>query len=75
MLKKLILLPISMFFAVALSGCSQTIDEPEVHITAPEQMYQNAQEALDTGNMLKATRILEALESRYPFGHKLCKCS
>lgn len=68
MLKKLILLPISMFFAVALSGCSQTIDEPEVHITAPEQMYQNAQEALDTGNMLKATRILEALESRYPFG-------
>ncbi len=68
MSKKITLLPISMIFALVLSGCSQTIDEPEIQITAPEQMYQNAQEALDTGNMLKATRTLEALESRYPFG-------
>jgi len=68
MSKKITLLPISMIFALVLSGCSQTIDEPEIQITAPEQMYQQAQAALDTGNMLKATRILEALESRYPFG-------
>lgn len=68
MSKKITLLPLSMIFAFVLAGCSQTIDEPDIQITAPEQMYQNAQEALDTGNMLKATRILEALESRYPFG-------
>jgi len=68
MSKKITLLPISIIFALALSGCSQTIDEPEIQITAPEQMYQNAQTALDTGNLVKATRILEALESRYPFG-------
>jgi len=68
MSKKITLLPISMVFALVLSGCSQTIDEPEIQITAPEQMYQQAQDALDTGNMLKATRVLEALESRYPFG-------
>jgi len=73
MSKKITLLPISMIFALVLSGCSQTIDEPEIQITAPEQMYQQAQAALDTGNMLKATRILEALESRYPFGPQATK--
>jgi len=68
MIKKRSLATISLVLALGLAGCSSKPDEPQVQITAPEQMYQNAQAALDQGNLNKATQILEALESRYPFG-------
>ncbi|PKF55878.1 outer membrane protein assembly factor BamD [Alteromonadales bacterium alter-6D02] len=68
MYKKRTLLPISLVLALGLSGCASNVEETEVQITAPERMYQTAQKSLDLGNILKATRVLEALESRYPFG-------
>ena len=68
MYKKRSLVTISLVLALGLAGCSSQPNEPQVRITAPEQMYKNAQEALDQGNLIKATRVLEALESRYPFG-------
>lgn len=68
MYKKRSLATISLVLALGLAGCSSKPDEPQIQITAPEQMYQNAQEALDLGNLVKATKILEALESRFPFG-------
>ena len=37
-------------------------DEP------PEVLYQKARIKLDTGNYLNAIELLEALDSRYPFG-------
>lgn len=68
MTKKRSLATISLILALGLAGCSSKPDEPQIQITAPEQMYNNAQEALDQGNLVKATKILEMLESRYPFG-------
>lgn len=68
MYKKRSLATISLVLALGLTGCSSKPDEPQIQITAPEQMYQNAQEALDLGNLIRATKILEALESRFPFG-------
>ena len=68
MYKKRTLLPISVVLALTLGGCAQTVEQPQITITAPEQMYLQAQESLDNGNLLKATKVLESLESRYPFG-------
>lgn len=68
MYKKQSLAVVSLVLALGLAGCSSQPDEPQVTISAPEQMYQSAQEALDLGNLAKATKVLEALESRYPFG-------
>lgn len=68
MTKRSSLISLSLVLAVALSGCASNVEEKAVPISAPEKMYQQAQESLDMGNMLKATRLLEAIESRYPFG-------
>lgn len=68
MTKRSSLISLSLVLTVVLSGCASDIKEQPVPISAPEKMYQQAQESLDMGNMLKATKLLEAIESRYPFG-------
>jgi outer membrane protein assembly factor BamD len=68
MTKRSSLLSLSLALAVVLSGCAGKVEPPKVAIDTPEKMYQQAQHALDLGNILKATTLLEAMESRYPFG-------
>ena len=68
MTKRRSLTSLSIVLALALTGCASNVEENSVPISAPEKMYQQAQESLDMGNMLKATKLLEAIESRYPFG-------
>ena len=67
MLKKShLLLPFTLVFAL-LGGCSST-EKEKVPDEPPEKLYQQAQEKLDVGNYNKAVELLEALDSRYPFG-------
>lgn len=66
--KKRSLATISLILALGLAGCSSNPEKADIKITAPEIMYQQAQYALDLGNASKAIQILEALESRFPFG-------
>jgi outer membrane protein assembly factor BamD len=67
MLKKShLLLPLTLFLAL-LAGCSST-EKEKVPDEPPEQLFQQAQEKLDASNYAKAVELLEALDSRYPFG-------
>ncbi|MFC3913105.1 outer membrane protein assembly factor BamD [Pseudaeromonas sharmana] len=67
MLKKShLLLPFTLVLAL-LAGCSST-EKEKVPDEPPEKLYQQAQEKLETGNYTKAVELLEALDSRYPFG-------
>jgi len=68
MYKKRSLAIATIVLTLGLAGCSSQPDVPEIKITAPEQMYRSAQEASDLGNLSKAIQILEAIESRFPFG-------
>lgn len=68
MYKKRSLVTATLVLTLGLAGCSSQPDAPEIKITAPEQMYKDAQEASDLGNLGKAIQILEAIESRFPFG-------
>lgn len=52
--------------ATLITGCSST--KPKVPDEPPEVLYQKARIKLDTGNYLNAIELLEALDSRYPFG-------
>jgi len=66
--KKRSLITISLVLALGLAGCSNTPEREEIKITAPELLYKQAKNALDLGNASRAIQILEALESRFPFG-------
>ncbi len=52
--------------ATLITGCSST--KPKVPDEPPETLYQKARLKLDVGNYVQATELLEALDSRYPFG-------
>lgn len=52
--------------ATLITGCSST--KPKVPDEPPETLYQKARVKLDAGNYLNAIELLEALDSRYPFG-------
>jgi len=67
MTKRSSLLSMSLVLAVVLSGCASKPSPKPVAIDTPENMYANAQKSLDNGNVLQATTLLEAMESRYPF--------
>tara|TARA_R110001583_G_scaffold6618_4_gene33568 strand:- start:668 stop:1405 length:738 start_codon:yes stop_codon:yes gene_type:complete len=50
-------------------GCSsKKNNKPKIEDKPPVELYQEAQQALTSANYEKATDILEALDSRYPFG-------
>lgn len=53
---------------VALSACSSSPEEIEVPDVGPEVLYQDAKSSLEQGNFNRATELLGALDSRYPFG-------
>lgn len=50
-------------------GCSSKKNEaPAVDDKPPVELYKDAQKELESANYEKATEVLEALDSRYPFG-------
>ncbi|MEZ5566756.1 MAG: outer membrane protein assembly factor BamD [Halioglobus sp.] len=58
-----------LLLSLALTGCSGNDELPDIAADAGEQqMYQEAQRYLRSGNYDLAVRSLQLLESRYPFG-------
>ncbi|MCB1841803.1 MAG: outer membrane protein assembly factor BamD, partial [Halioglobus sp.] len=58
-----------LLLSLALAGCSGNDELPDIAADAGEQqMYQEAQRYLRSGNYDLAVRSLQLLESRYPFG-------
>ena len=67
--KILRLITSSFFIATVISGCSsQKAQEPKVADKPPVELYKDAAIALESANFEKASEVLEALDSRYPFG-------
>ena len=67
--KILRLITTSVFIIFFTVGCSsKKSDKPKVDDKPPVELYSDAQSALESANYEKATEILEALDSRYPFG-------
>lgn len=67
--KILRLITTSFFIAIFISGCSSKKNsKPKVADKPPVALYQDASVALESANFEKASEILEALDSRYPFG-------
>lgn len=69
MKKILRLISTSVLIVLFISSCSSSkTEKPQVEDKAPSLLYQDAQTQLQTANYEKASEILEALDSRYPFG-------
>lgn len=69
MKKILRLLTTSVFIVLLGTGCSSKKNEkPKVDDKPPMELYTDAKIALESANFEKATEVLEALDSRYPFG-------
>ncbi|PJG59605.1 outer membrane protein assembly factor BamD [Aeromonas cavernicola] len=66
MRKKSHLLMSLALVATLITGCSST--KPKVPDDPPEVLYQQARLKLDAGNYVNAIELLEALDTRYPFG-------
>ncbi|PSJ42702.1 outer membrane protein assembly factor BamD [Zobellella endophytica] len=60
-------LTLTLALALAATGCSST-KKDDVPDEPPEVLYQDAQERLQAGNYIRAAELLEAMDSRYPFG-------
>ncbi|SDK12782.1 Beta-barrel assembly machine subunit BamD [Ferrimonas sediminum] len=56
--------------SLMMAGCSskQGSDAYVIEDRSPEALYTDARQAMEAGSFSKATKILEALDSRYPFG-------
>jgi len=67
MLNKSRLIPFLLLSLALMTGCSST-DKPKVPDEPPEVLFQKAQQNLDKGDYAKALELLEAMDSRYPFG-------
>ena len=67
--KILRLITTSVFIIFFTVGCSsKKNNKPKIEDKPPVELYQEAQQALTSANYENATDILEALDSRYPFG-------
>lgn len=67
--KILRLLTTSLFIVLLSAGCSsKKSDKPKVPDKAPELLYADAKALLLEASFEKASEILEAIDSRYPFG-------
>ena len=53
--------------AVAIGGCATSDYDPTANWSA-DQLYADAKDELGSGNWAAATKALQKLESRYPFG-------
>lgn len=60
-------LTLTLALALAATGCSST-KKDAVPDEPPEVLYQDAQARLQAGNFIRAAELLEAMDSRYPFG-------
>lgn len=60
-------LTLTLALALTATGCSST-KKDQVPDEPPEVLYQDAQERLQAGNFIRAAELLEAMDSRYPFG-------
>ena len=69
-MNKILRLIISSFFIILfISACSsKKAQAPKVQDKPPVALYQDAFAALESANFEKASEVLEALDSRYPFG-------
>jgi len=69
-MNKILRLITSTFFIVTvISGCSaKRAPEPTVEDKAPIDLYQDATRSMEFARFEEASEILEALDSRYPFG-------
>ncbi|MGO1247863.1 MAG: outer membrane protein assembly factor BamD [Oceanisphaera sp.] len=65
--KRSVWLPLTLALALTATGCSST-KKDEVPDEPPEVLYQDAQTRLQAGNFIRAAELLEAMDSRYPFG-------
>jgi outer membrane protein assembly factor BamD len=67
--KILRLITTSFFIAIFIAGCSsKKSSKPKVADKPPTALYEDATTALESANFEKASEVLEALDSRYPFG-------
>ena len=60
-------LTLTLALALTATGCSST-KKDSVPDEPPEVLYQDAQARLQSGNFIRAAELLEAMDSRYPFG-------
>ena len=67
MLNKSRLIPFLLLSLALMTGCSSS-DKPKVPDEPPEVLFQKAHQNLDKGDYAKALELLEAMDSRYPFG-------
>lgn len=68
MLKKSSPLLALVLISGLMSGCSSSSSKSTIPDEPPEVLFQQAQLQLDSGDYTKAVEVLEALDSRYPFG-------
>lgn len=61
-----LLLPVILF--AVITGCSSGPKKPDVPDEPFDVLYKQAQTKLNSGDFERASKILEALDSRYPFG-------
>ena len=67
--KILRLITTSAFIIFFTVGCSSKKNEaPKIDDKPPAELYSDAQQALESASYEKASEVLEALDSRYPFG-------
>ena len=60
--------PVMLFSLSLLAGCSSSSNKPKVPDEPLDVLYKQVQTKLHNGDYDKAVDILEALDSRYPFG-------
>lgn len=70
LMKKILrLITTSLFIVLLSSGCSSKKSEkPKVDDKPPTELYAEAKTLLESASFEKASEVLEALDSRYPFG-------
>ena len=64
-----IVLGLVMFFGALVSGCSMLPEvKDETGNWSVERIFQTGREAVQEGNYIRAIKMFETLESRYPYG-------
>jgi len=58
----------SLFIITFISACSDTSSRSSIPDLPSERLYEQAQTAMSAGDFSKSSKILEALDTRYPFG-------
>lgn len=57
-----------VLMSLFISACSDSSSRSTIPDRPPEQLYERAQTSMNAGHFNKAANILEALDTRYPFG-------